>query len=96
MFSVIIFLIVTLFKEWLKPAMAFFLGTLLLLIVGIISPKETLSGFANEQLAVIVLLLLLSNVFRKSRGVYGLFSFSPKNWEAFPFSFFFFFSGTKK
>ena len=44
-----------------------------LLLTGIISPAETLKGFANEQLAVIVLLLILSHILKKSPAVNSIF-----------------------
>jgi di/tricarboxylate transporter len=60
--------------EWLRPAVSFFLVVLMLLITGLLDPKEALSGFANEQLAIIVLLLIISSVFKKSTAVNSLFA----------------------
>lgn len=60
--------------EWFRPAIAFFLVVLALLVTGLLEPKEALSGFANEQLAVIVLLLIVSSVFKKSTAVNSLFA----------------------
>ena len=74
-FSIIIFLISSLFFEWLKPSMAFFLVILVLTLLNVISPEEALQGFANEQLAVIVLLLVLSAIFKKSTAIYSIFSY---------------------
>ena len=59
--AVLGFLIVFLYKEYLRPTVTFALAILVLVIGGVISPAEALHGFANEQLAVIVLLLILSN-----------------------------------
>ena len=77
-FVVIIFLIVTLFREWLKPSLAFFIGILVLLLADVITPNEALRGFANEQLAVIVLLLMLSTIFKKSAAIQGFFAYFLK------------------
>ena len=33
---------------------------------GILTPKEILAGFANEQIAVIVLLLVMGNIIQKT------------------------------
>lgn len=46
---------------------------MVLLIARVISPTEALHGFANEQLAVIVLLLILSNILKKSPAVNSVF-----------------------
>jgi di/tricarboxylate transporter len=62
----IIFLIVVLYRELLRPGIAFILVTVGLLISGTITPKEALSGFANEQLAVIIMLMVISNAMRKT------------------------------
>lgn len=66
-------LVVILYKGWLSTAFTFLAITVLLLIARIISPSEALHGFANEQLAVIVLLLILSDIFKKSPAVNSIF-----------------------
>lgn len=43
------------------------------MLTRIISPEEALMGFANEQLAVIVLLLFLSDILKKSSAVNSVF-----------------------
>lgn len=70
----IIFLLAALYFEFFKPAVVFFIAILVFVIAGILSPKEALSGFANEQLAVIVLLLIISDIFRKSSVIDVLFN----------------------
>jgi di/tricarboxylate transporter len=64
--TTILFLIIVLYRELLRPGIAFMIVTVILLFAGIISPKEALSGFANEQLAVIVMLMVVSNAMRKT------------------------------
>jgi len=64
--GVIAFLIVVLYRELIRPGIAFMIATVVLLMTGIISPKEALSGFANEQLAVIIMLMVISNTMRKT------------------------------
>lgn len=64
--SSILFLIVVLYRELIRPGIAFMIVTVVLLLAGVISPKEALSGFANEQLAVIVMLMIVSNTMRKT------------------------------
>ncbi len=58
--------IVLLYLEVFRPALTLFLGTVVLISTKVISPDEALHGFANEQLAVIVLLLVIGNIFKKS------------------------------
>ena len=81
---VIIVLVAGLYMNRVKPTILFMGAIVVLLIasgftekwlnISIISPKEALSGFANEQLAIIVILLILGNVFRKSSTINSLFS----------------------
>jgi di/tricarboxylate transporter len=70
---VILFLIVSLYKNLLGPGFTFIIGISVLGIFGILTPKEMLHGFANEQLAVIILLLLIGEVIRKSTLIDSLF-----------------------
>ncbi len=70
----IIFLLSALYFEILRPTVVFFIAIMIFVFTGILSPKEALSGFANEQLAVIVLLLILSDIFRKSTVIDILFN----------------------
>ncbi|MEA2041455.1 MAG: SLC13 family permease [Bacteroidota bacterium] len=63
---VIIFLIISLYKEIVGPAMTFIIAVIVLGVTKVLEPSEILSGFANEQIAVIIMLLLLGDVFRRS------------------------------
>ncbi len=63
---VIIFILVSLYKEWVGAAFTFFIAVLVLGLFGILTPKEMLSGFANEQIAVVLMLLLLGDVIRQT------------------------------
>lgn len=70
--AVVLFLVIFLYKEYLRPALVFMIAISLLLVGGIITPGEALSGFANEQIAVIFLLLLISDIIRSSGVLNGL------------------------
>lgn len=76
---VVIFLIASLYREWFNPSLTFFISTVALLLGGVITPKELLTGLANEQ---IILVFLLVVVTASIRAVYGpeLFTrfFHPK------------------
>ena len=63
---VILFLILSLYRNWFKPTISFLLAIVFLLATRIITPQEALIGFANEQLAVIVLLLIIGGIFQKT------------------------------
>ncbi|MCB0395132.1 MAG: SLC13 family permease [Flavobacteriales bacterium] len=65
-------LLLCLYREWLRPSVAFFVTGAVLVVFGIISPAEALHGFANEQLAVIILLLIISDMIRKASAVEAL------------------------
>ncbi len=70
---VIIFIIVSLYKNLLGPGFTFIIALSVLGFLGILTPKEILSGFANEQLAVIIILLLIGEVIRKSTLIDSFF-----------------------
>ena len=70
---VLLFIIVTLYKEWIGPGFTFVIGIIALGIFGVLTPTEILAGFANEQIAVIILLLLMGEFIRQSAVLDGLF-----------------------
>lgn len=59
-FVVIILLVISLYKEWINPALSFFGAVIILLLSGVLSPDEALKGLANQQVAVIFLLMLIT------------------------------------
>ncbi len=63
---VLIFLIISLYKEIVGPAMTFIISVIILGVTHVLEPSEILDGFANEQIAVIVMLLLLGDVYRRT------------------------------
>ena len=65
-FAVIIFILLSLYLELIGTAFTFMIAIITLGIFGILTPAEILSGFANEQLAVILLLLSLGEIIRKT------------------------------
>jgi di/tricarboxylate transporter len=65
-FSVVLFILVSLYKELFGPSFTFLIGIVVLGLTGILSPKEILSGFANEQVAVVIMLLLVSDVIQRT------------------------------
>lgn len=54
------------FMDWAKPVLIFLAANILFLMLGITSSADMLSGLANEQLLSVLLLLVISDVLRKS------------------------------
>jgi len=72
-FGVLVFIIISLYFELLGPSFTFMVGVAALGIAGILTPEEILSGFANEQIAVIIMLLLLGDVIKHTGVIEILF-----------------------
>ncbi len=69
---VVFMVIIGLFKEWLKPALTFFLGILVLLVFQIVTPEELLVSASNQQIVKIILLILITSALRKTLQVEAL------------------------
>ena len=72
---VLLFLMVSLYKEIVGPAMTFIIAVIVLGITQVLEPSEILDGFANEQIAVIVMLLLLGDIYRRTSVLDIFFDF---------------------
>jgi len=68
-FVILVFILVSLYKEIIGPSLTFVIAVVVLGIFGILTPREILSGFANEQIAVIIMLLLLGDIFRQTNVI---------------------------
>lgn len=77
--GVVLFLILSLYREWLNPSLTFFASTIALLLGGIITPGDMLKGLSNQQIILIFLLVLVTAGIRVIYGS-GLFSklFDPR------------------
>ncbi|OMH41354.1 SLC13 family permease [Desulfurobacterium indicum] len=69
--AVLIFL---LYREIFHPAASFTIVVSFLVVVGILTPHEALSGFSNEQIALIALLLVVSSIIKNFRITGYIFS----------------------
>ncbi len=65
-FVVLLFIIISLYAGILGPAFTFVIGVVVLGFFRILTPQEMLAGFANEQVIIIILLLLIGEVIRKT------------------------------
>jgi di/tricarboxylate transporter len=70
---VIAFIIVSLYLNKIGSGFTFTIGIIALGFSGILTPKEILAGFANEQIAVIVMLLIIADIIRKSGALDNMF-----------------------
>jgi len=64
--TVLIFLVIALYKEFIGTALSFIIAVIVLGVSHVLTPSEILGGFANEQIAVILMLLLLGDVYRQT------------------------------
>ena len=72
-FGAIAFLLPALYLDWFRPSIAFLLVIAALAVFGVLSPKDVLAGLANDSIAIIVLLLVLSEIIKKSTVINVLF-----------------------
>lgn len=72
-FIVILFILVSLYLELLGPAFTFLIAVITLGIFGVLTPVEMISGLANVQIAVIIMLLLFGDIIRKTSLIENIF-----------------------
>jgi len=72
-FATLIFILIVLYKEWLGSSFTFVLAIGFLGITEVLTPQEILHGFANEQVAVIILLLLIGDIIRQTAVIENIF-----------------------
>lgn len=70
---VVFLLFLLIYKEYVKASVSFLLAVLLFSITGILTPAEVLSGFANESIASILMLILITTGIRKNFQLENLF-----------------------
>ena len=74
----ILVLFITIYQEWVRPALGFLLVVLGFVLLDILTPEEMLSGFSNESIASVVLLIVLSGALRKNFQLESLIDFIYK------------------
>ncbi len=70
---VLVFIIISLYKDIIGPAFTFIIAITVLGVFQILTPSEILHGFANEQVAVILMLLLVGDLFTKTEIIESIF-----------------------
>jgi di/tricarboxylate transporter len=70
---VLLFILISLYWNLLGISFTFLIGIITLGIFGILTPSEIISGFGNEQVAVVILMLVFSDVLRKTNIIENTF-----------------------
>ncbi len=72
-FIAIGFILYSLYMEVFGPAFTFLVAILFLGVFGVLTPKEILEGFGNDQVAIVIMLLLLGDVIRRTTIIERVF-----------------------
>ncbi len=64
--SVIVFIIIALYKDFLRPSAVLLSSTVIFILLGIITPAKFLSNFSNRSIVTIILLILITSALRKN------------------------------
>lgn len=73
MFVVLVFILVSLYWNLMGISFTFLIAVVVLGIAGILTPSEIISGFGNEQVAVVILMLVFSDVLQKTNIIENTF-----------------------
>ncbi|MBN2485652.1 MAG: SLC13 family permease [Bacteroidales bacterium] len=82
-FIAIVFILYSLYMEVFGPAFTFLVAILFLGVFGVLKPAEILEGFGNEQVAIILMLLLIGDVIRKTAIIERVFDRLFRNAKSF-------------
>ncbi len=82
---VVLGLILTLFKGWLRPSLAFLGAVLILMLAQIISIEDLLSGLANKQIILIFVLIILTAGIQRNLGPNFFYKLFKKELSPFQF-----------
>jgi di/tricarboxylate transporter len=72
-FTALGFILYSLYREIFGPSFTFLVAILFLGIFGVLTPSEILEGFGNEQVAIVLMLLLVGDVLRRTGLVESIF-----------------------
>jgi di/tricarboxylate transporter len=73
-FIVLLFILFSLYRNLLGISFTFLIGIVFLGIFGVLTPSEIISGFGNEQVAVVILMMLFSEVIKKTDIIEFIFN----------------------
>ncbi len=77
------FILYSLYMEVFGPAFTFLVAILFLGVFGVLTPKEILEGFANEQVVIVIMLLLLGDIIRRTQVIEQIFDRLFRNARSF-------------
>jgi di/tricarboxylate transporter len=83
---VVFVLFLAIYKEMLRPSVAFLFCVLVFIISGILTSKEVLAGLSNESIGSIILLILITAGLRKNFNIEFLFDIvfkKTRNYKVF-------------
>lgn len=80
--SIIVLLVLVLYKNWLRPTLAFLGSVFLFILAGIIKIEDFLLGLANKQIIVIFLLIILTAGIQKNLGKEFFYKLFKENLSA--------------
>jgi di/tricarboxylate transporter len=63
---ILAFILISLYFEIVGPAFTFVIAIAILGVFRVLTPNEILAGFANEQIIIIIMLLMLGDVFQRT------------------------------
>lgn len=63
---VIVFMLISLYRDLMQPALVFLMAVLIFFFTGIITVEEILSGVSNESILLIFLLIIVSEIIKKT------------------------------
>ncbi|HJZ40281.1 MAG TPA: SLC13 family permease [Bacteroidales bacterium] len=72
-FVMLLFILISLYRNLLGISFTFLIAVITLGVFGVLTPSEIISGFGNEQVAVVILMLLFSDVLRKTNIIENTF-----------------------
>ncbi len=77
--AIIIFMVIALAKEIMRPGLVLFSALIILMIFGIVNSKEVLAGFSNKGMITIAILFVVSEGIKQSGALNKLaITFLPK------------------
>lgn len=71
--AALIFILISLYTEFVGASYSFVIAIIFLGITRVLTPSEILAGLANEQIAIIIMLLLVGEIYRQTGVLNGLF-----------------------
>jgi di/tricarboxylate transporter len=71
--GLLLILFILIYRETIKPAIGFLLVVVFFQFFGILTAQEILSGFSNQSIASIILLILISTGLRKNYPIEAAF-----------------------